>query len=182
MRNASRRLLVFTLALSSAVLGGTVLADTAENDRKLVTALVEKGQAKIDRIQKLKSNAERLQSLDSALYFLRRGRNITKSTASSSVSMLRADVDASLVRALNAETEIYYARQSLSLAKKRNAEALDVDSDNARALELKEMIRTAENTFEFGPDQHSIAAQRVRDRINSRGFGLRRDIGLGRGR
>jgi len=177
-----RTLVRATAALVLCAAAGSVTwaaADDTTTDRtmKLVAANLEKGQELLNQARKEKTNGAKLDALDRALYFLRRAHSTTPKGEADASGVLRRDVDATLVRALDDQAEIYYARKSLSLAKKRDQEALAIDRQDARARVLADLIYQVESTDIFTAYQGTIAIQRIRDRRAAVGMPLR-DRGL----
>jgi len=94
---------------------------------------------------------------------------------------VRRQINADLVAAFVAESEIHYNRGSLPLAKKRAADALELDPQDSRALNLMVMIRAAETTDIYTRYQGSAAIDRIRARRAAAGMPLR-DRGAARNR
>jgi hypothetical protein len=161
------------LLVTAAATIAVAMPDTAaERARKSATAHLEKGRELLADVAKLDTNAARLQSLDRALYFLRRSRTLLTGREGEAFDSLRADVSRDLVRALLDQAEIYYVRKSLSLAQKRAKEALAIDSEERRALELTKRIDTAKNT-DIYEGKGTVAIQRIRERRAAAGLPLR---------
>ena len=124
----------------------------------------ELGQNQLDRFEKDDSDSARLRHLRKAVVYFK-----------------KADDAAGQVRALNLETGIYYKRKSLSLAEKRNAEALKLAPEDRDALKLRDAIRQAKEKDIFEEVDGIVGINRVQARRLATGVPLR-DRGLARRR
>ncbi len=165
--------LLFSI-LTMSLLLSVAFADKA-SDRllKRVDAHVTKGKERVDGLSKLKTNAKRLKALDRSLYNLRTARKLAKGSQDEKVVALAKTADSELVRALNGQTEIYYVRKSLPLAKKRNDEALAVNPKDARALKLAKWISDALEHDIYEELRNTVAIQRFKARRRAAGVPLR---------
>lgn len=167
---------ILAVAAALFVVGGAAWSapDTAaDRAMKRATADLEKGDEQLSKVSKLKSNAEKLQVLDRALYFLRKAHGVVPQGEEEAVVTLRARVAKSLVRALDDAAEIYYVRKSLTLAQKRNEEARAINSQDPRAHTLSEKIAEAKETDIYELITGETAIQRIRDRRAQMGLPLR---------
>jgi hypothetical protein len=161
--------LIVTAAATMAV---AMPDSAAERARKSADAHLEKGRKVLAEVAKQKTNAARLQTLDRALYFLRRSRTLATAHQGEAIESLRANVARDLSRALLDQAEIYYVRKSLSLAEKRVKEALAIDPKDRRAHGLTERIDHAKKT-DIYDGLGTAAIQRIRDRRAATGLPLR---------
>jgi hypothetical protein len=152
------------LAAGAAVLAAGPLTDT---QRKSAEAYLETAREKQARVAQLESYSGRLNTLDSAIYNLKRARSIVVSRDGEIAADLRARVDDALVDALLDQAEIYYVRKSFALARKRIADALAIESGNQRALSLADRVVTAESRGLFDDETFgTVAARRILQRRN----------------
>lgn len=178
------KLAAAALAFVLGTAGAFALPEPGPNrdrDMKLAQAHYEKGRAELGKVPALGTNARRLATLDRALYFLRRSRSVAMKAADPYFNDLTARVERDLVRALDRETEIYYERSSLSLARARNSEALALDPQDGPARNFAVMINAAENVDVADKYPGSVADRRIRDRRAAAGVPLR-ERGVGRRR
>ncbi len=140
------RKLILLLALASVAAAG-------RQERYL-----ELGRTRLKRFDKAKSNATRLRHLRAARYYFTRARKAGQ---------------ADLVRTLNREGGIYYARKSLSLAEKRNASALKLAPGDPTALRLQAAIRKAKKSDIYESVDGLVGINRVRARRLRSGVPLR---------
>ncbi|MDH3590686.1 MAG: hypothetical protein OER88_02320 [Planctomycetota bacterium] len=139
------RTTIAILALAAAVLAGP-------QERYL-----ELGRKRMAKLAKAKTNATKLSHIRAARYYFKRAK---KAGA------------ADLVKALNSETAIYYWRKSLSLATKRNEEALKISPKDKTALRWRAAIEKAREK-DIYEDAGTTAIQRVRARRARNGVPLR---------
>lgn len=176
----------FSKTAAAALLSASVFAwagppDSA-TDRtfKLAETHLLKGNDQLQRVSQEKTNAARIDVLDRAIYFFRRARTVAANQAEPRFAELRSGTDARLVRALDDQAEIYYARKSLWLAEKRVKESLSILPNDPRSAALLEKITTAKNTDVY--DQYgNVPLHQIRNRrfgtgvpLRDRGPGLRR--------
>jgi hypothetical protein len=165
--------------VSATAMLASALADPAQ-DRITAQAAanLDKGRNVLAEDRTDHTNAVRLQTLDRALYFLRRSRSLAVAGRSGRLDDVRTDASRSLVRALDDEAEIYYRRKSLSLADKRVDEALGIQRDDPRARNLAAMIAAAKSTDVYDGNVGAVAVDRIRARRIAAGIPLR-DRGIG---
>jgi hypothetical protein len=176
------RLHRFAGALVLAAVATFALAGPDEDLKRTLAqsaANLEKGEALLAETSKPGTKAERLQTLDRALYFLRRARTLAV-VGQPLFDTVRADASRSVVRALDDEADIYYSRSSLSMAGKRVQEALAIDPTDTRTRTLADKIEAAKSSDLYGEDVGGIELQRIRERrriavpLRDRGIGRRR--------
>ena len=146
---------------------------SASQKIRLATANLERGREQMATATTLKTNARRIDTLDRALYFLRRARAVTLPSTDSAVIEVRKDVESNLVQALDSQAQIYYSRSSYSLAKKRLEESLAIDPQDSQAQRLSEMIKDAESEDIYDKIQGRAAIDRIRERRAAAGMPLR---------
>ncbi len=158
-------------AFGAAALGGP---DPAEFE-KLTTASarLEAGEHQITLARSATTTASRLDAWRKAVTLLRQARVDAWAGTSASFYELQTFAYYDFVRALDGEAETYFARKSLSLAKNANNEALSIAPTDSRALNLALMIRAAEETDIYDPNQGAAAVERIRARRAAAGMPLR---------
>ncbi len=119
---------------------------------------LELGSKRLERFDKAKSNATRLKQLRAARYYFAKAGKAGQ---------------ADLVRTLNRESGICYARKSLSLAEKRNASALKLAPGDPTALRLQAAIRQSKKSDIYENVDGLIGINRVRARRLRSGVPLR---------
>ncbi len=129
------------------------VADAGREERYL-----ELGRKRLERFDRAKSNATRLKRLRAARYYFTKAGKAGQ---------------ADLVRTLNREAGIYYARKSLSLAEKRNASALRLTPGDRTALRLQVAIRKAKKFDIYENVDGLVGINRVRARRQRSGVPLR---------
>jgi hypothetical protein len=173
----------FAGALVLSAVAATFASATPDQDLRRTLAQsaanMEKGDSLLAETSKLHTNAERLQTLDRALYFLRRARTLAV-VGDPQFDKVRTDASQSTIRALDDEADIYYWRSSLTMAGKRVQEALAIDPTDTRSRALGDKIAAA-NASDLYEDVGGIELQRIRERRRITGIPLR-DRGVGRRR
>ena len=167
---------ILLAACVAAALAAAASADPpTESERlfRLASTRLEQGEHEMSRVRALSTNSAKLQALDRAIVRLRQARAAAWSGTGSTFEALRDYSFAGLVRAYDGEAEIYFARKSLSLASERNQQALDLDPNDSRALNLAVMIRAAQEADVYDVNQGQKALDRIRARRAEAGMPLR---------
>jgi len=157
------RLAAITLLLLAApVLGGTtgnpvVEKHVARGEKALAAAAKKEGTKLLRVLESAKPHFRRAQAVVA--------RALKKAPEDEALRAAQAGVLERLVAILNAETVIYLDRGALSLAKKRNAEALKLLPQDDRAKELAEAIEN--------PDDYELDAREVHAVLRANGTAVR---------
>lgn len=158
-----------------AALGADVVvvpksAPTTAADRQLKVAAqkFDLGRDRLQRADDAKSRSARLNALESATSQLRAARAITVKgdPRDARFELLRDDVDKKLVRSLDEQASIHFERGSFSVAKKRVDEALAIDGDDPRTLNLAAAVKAAQarTAYSFDGSNGVSQARRLQDR------------------
>ena len=158
-------------ALAAAAFAGP--PTTADQQLKLATTRLEQGEREMSQARAFTTNAAKLQAFDRAIVRLRQSWTAAWTGTGASFEAVQEYSFAQLVRAYDAEAEIYFARKSLSLASERNQQALGLDPNDSRALNLAVMIRAAQDADIYDVNQGQKALDRIRDRRADSGLPLR---------
>jgi hypothetical protein len=158
-------------AFAAAALGGP---DTAVAERlATASARLQAGEHQMSLARSATTSAARLDAWRQAVTLLRQARIAAWTGNGASFETLQTDAYYDFVRALDGVAETYFARKSLSLAKDANDEALSIAPADPRALNLAAMIRSAEHTDIYDPNQGATAVERIRARRAASGMALR---------
>jgi len=154
---------VMTLTLATAVLvlsSGLAQASEARETReqKKIDRLTERASRSLEAADRERSRAATLRHLSRAIQHLERARRIDETAG-------RSD----LVRALNAKTRIHLDRRALPRAERYNRRALEVDRQDASALNLQRGIAFARGVDLDDQFRGSTAAQRLAERRAAEG-------------
>jgi hypothetical protein len=170
-----RTILLVACAVTALAAASFAAEPPTASDRllKLATTRLEQGEREMSRARKLTTNSAKLDAWDRAIVRLRQARETAWKGTGASFEEVQKFAYAGLVRSLTAEAEIYFAKKSLPLAKKRNDAALDLDPNDARARNLAVMIRDAEEADIYDVHQGATAVNRIRDRRAAVGLPLR---------
>jgi hypothetical protein len=156
-------------------------AGTAESDMKFATTHVEQAEHQMTRLRVMTTPASRLAVLDRTIELLQLAWSDASGRQTDKFIAVRRRINADLVTSFVTESEIHFKRGSLPLAKGRALDALELDPDDSRALNLIVMIRDAETTDVYDKNQGAAAIDRIRARRAAAGIPLR-DRGAARNR
>jgi Tfp pilus assembly protein PilF len=170
-----KRTTLLGTCVAAALAAATNADPPTENERlfRLASTRLEQGEHEMSRARAFTTDSAKLQAYDRAIARLRQARTAAWSGHDATFDALREYSYHDLVRAYDAQAEIYFARKSLSLARERNIQALSLDPTDARALNLDVMIRAAEAADIYDVDQGAQAVNRIRDRRAAAGLPLR---------
>ena len=107
---------------------------------KLASACLSAGRHQLGRVAELDRTPAKLHALDRAIASLRRGLRAASTPAMIHLPSVRDAIADDLVRALDDQAEIYYARSSFPQARKRVDEALSVIPGDERSVALASRI------------------------------------------
>lgn len=130
-------------ALTLLLLASAVAADARS---KRIEASLAKGEKALEAAREDAKGTKLLRALEAAKPHFRRARGLAArglegAPGDEELAKAQADATKRLVAILNAETVIYLDRGSLSLATKRNAEALALLPEDARAKMLEDEVK-----------------------------------------
>jgi tetratricopeptide (TPR) repeat protein len=156
-----------TTALLGAALSLTLCASAAWPDAKddlnaarAIERDIDRGEKDWARAQTFKNKSSQLDVLDQSIFKLKRARSFAARHDGIEFLRLQNDAEFGLVRALDDQAEIYYARSSYPKAAKKVGQALEIDPTNPRSLRIAAKIEAAQLSNPYQGGQ----ASRMRDR------------------
>jgi hypothetical protein len=167
-------------ALVLATGASAVAESRADRGLRYVATHLDQADHMLDRARGYDRPAARLEALDRAITLARLAESGAARWSGDAALRLRREADATLVRALVGESEIYFQRKSLDLAKKRAVEAVERDPANARAANLLVMIDAAAAADPLVTYQGVAASSRILARREAMGMPLRPRGNVGR--
>jgi hypothetical protein len=158
-----------------AVASAAWAAPASASDRALANANahLDKGLAQLVSVRSTDNKAMRLQTLDRAIWFLRQSLADVKRESGAEFTELRRGASQALVRALDAEADIHWQRKSLALATNRAVDALTIDSSDAFAWNILDMVADWKATDVYTNASGQAAIDRIRGRRAAAGLPLR---------
>src|SRR5262245_36266437 len=167
-----RAILASALVLAAAAFAPA--AETqAERDLKSVTNQLAKAERILGRAPSYERTAAQLYAYDQAVVLLTNARRTAAHWSGPAFESVWDDAAYALVRAYDAQTQIYLDRGSLPSARKQNEAALAVDPLDVRARNLKVMIEAAEYTDILYKNTGGVALDRIVERRAAAGMPLR---------
>jgi hypothetical protein len=161
-------------ALALAALAAPAAAETqADRDLKSATTRLEKAELIMSRAAKYERKAAQLYAYEQAVLLLIDARRTAAHWAGPAFESVWDDAASGLVRAYDAQAEIYYYRGSLPSARRHNEAALAIDARDIRARNLKVMIEAAEETDILDKSVGDVALGRIQERRAAAGMPLR---------
>lgn len=168
-----RILLGSALVLAAAAFAPALAESQSDRDLKTVTAQLEKGERIFARAAKYERKAAQLYAYDQAAALFMSARRTAARWAGPAFVSVWDNAGAGLVRAYDAQAEIYYYRGSLPAARKHVAAALAIDDSDIRARNLMVMIEAAEETDILDKNVGEVALERIQERRAAAGMPLR---------
>ena len=168
-----RILLGSALVLAAAASATAVTETQADRDLKTVTKQLEKAEGILNRAGRYERKAAQLYAYDQAAVLFTSARRGAARWSGPAFESVWNDAGSGLVRAYDAQTEIYFDRGSLTQAKRLNESALAIDATDFRARNLKVMIEDMERTDILDKDVGQVALDRIRQRRADAGMPLR---------
>ncbi len=155
-----------------------VAAAEPERDLARAQAHLTRGRERLTKARAAQGNAQRLQMLERAEFFLGRADRIAAKIPDAA---LRDEIRSTLVDATVRTGAVYYERRSLPRARRTVERALGLDPQDAKAKALLAAIRKAEDTDVFESVDGVVAIDRLQGRRLEAGVPLR-DRGVARRR
>lgn len=159
----SRAILASALVLAAAAFAPA--AETqADRDLTTVTNQLSKAERILARAPSYERKAAQLYAYDQAVVLLTNARRTAAHWSGPAFESVWDDAADGLVRAYDAQTEIYFNRGSLPSARKQNEAALAIDPLDGPARNLKAMIAAAEETDILDKNTGGVALDRITER------------------
>lgn len=166
--------IVLASAFVLAAAAAPALAETqADRDLTGATRQLEKGEHILSLAAAYERPAAKLYAYEQAAETFVQSRRTAAHWSGPAFESVWNDASAGLVRAYDGQAEVYYDRGSLTLARRQNAAALEIDATDDRARNLKVMIEAAEQKDILDKANGQTALTRITERRAAAGMPLR---------
>jgi hypothetical protein len=167
------RILIGSALVLAAAAYAPAAETQADRDLNTVTNQLARAERIMTRASAYDRKAAQLYAYDQAAQMFIGARRTAAHWSGPAFESVWDDAGTGLVRAYDAQAEIYYYRGSLPSARRLNQAALEIDAQDARARNLSVMIQAAEETDIFDKVQGTVAVDRIVERRAAAGMPLR---------